>query len=106
MSFAVLAGALCAQCENLTGFCGLTYENDPFSQVPCSPPARMDECKYGSQNQLKNEFLTNKNAKLNHERVEDKEPTSLSFSARRMDAHKSYNLTPNFEGKRGVFGLK
>jgi hypothetical protein len=50
--------------------------------------------------------FTNENEKLNHERVEDKEPTSLSLTARRMDARNSRNLTPNFEGKRGVFGLK
>jgi hypothetical protein len=50
--------------------------------------------------------FTNENENLNHERVEDKEPTSLSLTARRMDARNSRNLTPNFEGKRGVFGLK
>jgi hypothetical protein len=36
----------------------------------------MAGCKYDSLNQFKNEFLTNKNEKLSHERVKDKEPTS------------------------------
>jgi hypothetical protein len=50
--------------------------------------------------------FTNENEKLNHERVEDKEPTSLLLTARRMDARNSRNLTLNFEGKIRVFGLK
>ena len=50
--------------------------------------------------------FTNENEKLNHERVEDKEPTSLSLTARQMDAFNSCNLTSNFKGKRGVLGLK
>jgi hypothetical protein len=50
--------------------------------------------------------FSNENEKLNHEKVEDKEPTSLSLTVCRMDARNSRNLTPNFEGKRGVFGLK
>jgi hypothetical protein len=58
------------------------------------------------QNQLKNDVFANENENLNHEKVEDKEPTSLSLTARRMDARNSRNLMPNFEGKRGVFGLK
>jgi hypothetical protein len=66
----------------------------------------MAELKNGSQNKLKKCVLTNENENLNHERVEEKEPTSLSLTVRRMDARNSHNLTPNFEGKRGVFGLK
>jgi hypothetical protein len=66
----------------------------------------MDERKYGSQNKIKKCVLTNENENLNHERVEDKDPTSLSLTARRMDALNSLNLTSNFEGKRGVFGIK
>jgi hypothetical protein len=66
----------------------------------------MAERKYGSQNKLKKCVFTNENKNLNHERVEDKEPTSLSLMARQMDARNSRNLTSNVEGKRGVFGLK
>jgi hypothetical protein len=66
----------------------------------------MAERNYGSQNKLKKCVFTNENKNLNHKRVEDKEATSLSLTARRMDARNSLNLTPNFEGKRGVFGLK
>jgi hypothetical protein len=50
--------------------------------------------------------FTNENEKLNHERVEEKVPTSLSLTVRRMDARNSSNMTPNFEGKRGVLRLK
>jgi hypothetical protein len=58
------------------------------------------------QNKLKMVVFSNENEKLNHEKVEDKEPTSLSLTVRQMDARNSRNLTPNFKGKRGVFGLK
>jgi hypothetical protein len=51
-------------------------------------------------------YFTNENEKLNHEKVEDKVPTSLSLTVRQMDARNSRNLMSNFEGKRGVFGLK
>jgi hypothetical protein len=51
-------------------------------------------------------FFANENEKLNHEKVEDKEPTSLSLEVRRMDARNSRNQKPKFKGKRGVFGLK
>jgi hypothetical protein len=50
--------------------------------------------------------FANENENLNHEKVEDKEPTSLPLMDRRMDARNSHNLTSNFEGKRGGFGLK
>ena len=58
------------------------------------------------QNKLKMVVFANENEKLNHEKVEDKEPTSLSLTARRIYVHNSRNLMPNFEGKRGVLGLK
>jgi hypothetical protein len=41
LSFAVLIGALCAQCENLADGLRLTYENASFSQVPYNLSARM-----------------------------------------------------------------
>jgi hypothetical protein len=58
------------------------------------------------QNKLKMIIFANENEKLNHEKVEDKVPTSLPLTVRRMGAHNSHNLTPNFKGKRGDFGLK
>jgi hypothetical protein len=58
------------------------------------------------QNKLKMILFANENEKLNHERVEDKVPTSLPLTVHRIDARNSHNLTPNFKGKRGVFGLK
>jgi hypothetical protein len=110
----------------LKNFCALRFSQVPFghsartSQAAVGSPARITHSRRSRVAHLrewlsasrahkinsKNEFLTNENAKLNHERVEDKEPTSLSLTARRMDARNSRNLTPNFEGKRGVFELK
>jgi hypothetical protein len=66
----------------------------------------MAERHNNPQNKLKMVVFANENEKLNHEKVEDKEPTSLPLTVRRMDARNSRNLTPNFKGKRGVFGLK
>jgi hypothetical protein len=66
----------------------------------------MAERHNNPQNKLKTVFFANENEKLNHEKVEDKEPTSLPLTVHRMDAHNSRNLTPNFKGKRGVFGPK
>jgi hypothetical protein len=66
----------------------------------------MAERNFSPQNKLKTVFFANENEKLNHEKVEDKEPTSLPLTVRRMDARNSRNRTPNFKGKRGVFGLK
>jgi hypothetical protein len=66
----------------------------------------MAECHNNPQNKLKMIVFANENEKLNHERVEDKEPTSLPLMVRRMDARNSRNLTSNFKGKRGVFGHK
>ena len=66
----------------------------------------MVERDFSPQNKLKTVFFAHENEKLNHEKVEDKVPTSLSLTVRRMDARNSRNLTPNFEGKRGVLGLK
>jgi hypothetical protein len=66
----------------------------------------MDERHNKPQNKLKMMVFANENEKLNHEKVEDKVPTSLPLTVRRMDARNSRNLTPNFKGKRGVFGLK
>jgi hypothetical protein len=65
----------------------------------------MAKCHNNTQKKLKMIFFANENEKLNHEKVEGKEPTSLSLMVRRMDARNSHNLTPNFEGKRGFFGL-
>jgi hypothetical protein len=66
----------------------------------------MVERDFSPQNQLKTVIFANENEKLNHEKVEDKELTSLLLTVRRMDARNSHNRTPNFKGKRGVFGLK
>jgi hypothetical protein len=66
----------------------------------------MAERDFNPQNQLKTVFFANENEKLNHEKVEDKELTSLPLTVCRMDARNSRNRMPNFKGKRGVFGLK
>jgi hypothetical protein len=58
------------------------------------------------QNKLKMIVFANENEKLNHERVEDKVPTSLPLTVHRMYARNSSNLTSNFKSNRGVFGLK
>jgi hypothetical protein len=42
----------------------------------------MDEHNNNPQNKLKMVFFANENEKLNHEKVEDKEPTSLSLTVR------------------------
>jgi hypothetical protein len=63
---------------------------------------RMVECKFKPQNKLKTMFFSNENEKSNHEKVEDKELTSLSETIRRMDARNSHNQAPKFKGKRGV----
>jgi hypothetical protein len=55
---------------------------------------------------LKTVFFSNENEILNHEKVEDKELTSLPMTVHRMDAHNSCNMMSNFKGKRGVLGLK
>jgi hypothetical protein len=50
----------------------------------------------------KNMIFTNENEKLNHEKIEDKELTSLPETVHRMDARTSRNQAPKFKGKRGV----
>jgi hypothetical protein len=50
----------------------------------------------------KNMIFTNENAKLNHEKIEDKELTSLPETVRRMDARTSHNQASEFKDKRGV----
>jgi hypothetical protein len=55
---------------------------------------------------LKMIVFSNENEKLDHERVEDKEPTSLPLMVRRMHARNSRNMMPNFKGKREILGLK
>jgi hypothetical protein len=66
----------------------------------------MAEHDFNPQNQLKTMFFSNENEKLNREKVDDKELTSLPQTVRRMDARNSHNQVPKFKGKRGVFGLK
>jgi hypothetical protein len=66
----------------------------------------MADCHNKPQNKLKMIVFSNENEKLNHEKVEDKVSTSLPLTIHQMDARNSHNLTPNVEGKRGVFGLK
>lgn len=63
--------------EVLAGAFGLTYENDPFLQVSYSSPPRMAERHINPQNKSKMVVFANENEKLNHEKVEDKEPTLL-----------------------------
>jgi hypothetical protein len=46
--------------------------------------------------------FTNENEKLNYEKIEDKELTSLSEIVHRMDACTFHNQAPKFKGKRGV----
>jgi hypothetical protein len=64
----------------------------------------MDERHDNPQNKLKMIFFANENEKLNHEKVEDKVPTSLPLMVRRMDARNSRNLMPNFKVKEGFLG--
>jgi hypothetical protein len=51
----------------------------------------MDERNNNPQNKLKTVFFANENEKINHEKVEDKERTSLSLTVCRMDACDSHN---------------
>jgi hypothetical protein len=56
----------------------------------------MVERHNNNQNKLKMVAFANENEKLNHKKVEDKEPTSLPLMVHRMDARNSRNLTLNF----------
>jgi hypothetical protein len=58
----------------------------------------MDEHDFSPQNQLKILFFANENEKLNHEKVENKELTSLPLTVRRMDARNSRNPNAEFQG--------
>ena len=62
----------------------------------------MAEHNFKPQNKLKTMFFANENEKSNHEKVEDKELTSLPKTVRRMDARTSHNQAPKFKGKKGV----
>jgi hypothetical protein len=46
-------------------------------------------------------IFANENEKSNHEKIEDKELTSLPETVRQMDAHNSHNRALKFKGKRG-----
>jgi hypothetical protein len=46
--------------------------------------------------------FANEDEKSNHEKIEDKELTSLPKTVRRMDVRNSYNQAPKLKGKRGV----
>jgi hypothetical protein len=48
--------------------------------------------------------FTNENEKLNHEKIEDKELTSLLEMVHRMDARTFRNRASKFKGKRGILG--
>jgi hypothetical protein len=48
--------------------------------------------------------FTNENKKLNHEKIEDKELTSLPEMVRQMVFHTFHNRAPKFKGKKGVLG--
>jgi hypothetical protein len=47
-------------------------------------------------------IFANENEKSNHEKIEDKDLTSLLETVRRMDARNSRNRALKFKGKRGV----
>jgi hypothetical protein len=47
-------------------------------------------------------IVTNENEKLNHEKIEDKELTSLSETAHQIDARTSHNQALKFKVKKGV----
>jgi hypothetical protein len=51
----------------------------------------MAEHNFNPQNKLKNMIFTNENEKSNHEKIEDKELTSLPETVCQMDAHNSRN---------------
>jgi hypothetical protein len=54
--------------------------------------------------QTQNLKFANENKKLNHEKVEDRELTSLTETVCQMVARTFYNRALNFKGKRGVLG--
>jgi hypothetical protein len=56
------------------------------------------------QNKLKTLKFTKENKKLNHEKVEDRELTSLTETVREMVACTFRNQALKFKGKRGDFG--
>ena len=62
----------------------------------------MDERNFNPQNKLKTMIFANENEKSNHEKIEDKELTSLPKMVHRMDARNSRNRASKFKGKRGV----
>jgi hypothetical protein len=47
-------------------------------------------------------IFNNENEKSNHEKIEDKELTSLPEEILQMDARTFRNRAPKFKGKRGV----